>query len=52
MVVAVFSMTNQAIKIEFFEKTFLMTNISLNAVFEIFFFTLSDVNVDILKKKL
>ena len=52
MVVAVFSMTNQANKVRFFEKTFLVANVSLDVVFKMSFLILNDADVDFLKKKL
>lgn len=45
-------MTDQAKKIRFFKKIFLVGNVSLKVVFEIFFFTLNDINIDFLKNKL
>ena len=52
MVVAVFSVTNQANRIKFFEKTFLVANVSPDIVFGIPFFTLSSADVDFLKREL
>ena len=48
MVVAVFLVTDKANQIRFFEKTFLIANVSPEVVFGIFFFTLSDADVDFL----
>ena len=46
MVAAVFSVVNKANQVRFFEKTFLVANVSLEVVFEIPFLTLRDANVD------
>lgn len=48
MIVSVFLVIDKANQVEFFEKTFLVVNISSEVVFEMLFFTLSDVNVNIL----
>ena len=48
MVVTVFLVTDKVNRIRFFEKTFLVANISLELVFEMFFLTLNDVDVDFL----
>ena len=48
MIVAVFLVTNKANQIRFFNETFLVANVSLEVVFEIFFFTLSGTNIDFL----
>ena len=45
-VVAIFSMVNKVSRVRFFEKIFLVANVSLNVVFGIFFLTLSGVDVD------
>ena len=52
MVVAAFSVINQADRVRFFEETFLVANISPDVVFEMPFFTLSGADVDFPKKKL
>lgn len=52
MIVVAFFITDQANKVKFFEKTFLITNISLEIVFIMFFFILSGINVNFLRKKL
>ena len=52
MVVAVFSVTNQANRVRFFEETFLVVNISLDVVLRISFLTLSSGDIDFLKKEL
>ena len=52
MVVAVCLVSDQAKKIKFFEEIFLVANISPDVVLGIFFFILSGVDVDFLKKKL
>ena len=52
MGVAAFSVTNKANRIKFFEKSFLMANVSLEVVFGMLFFTLSGANVDFLGREL
>ena len=52
MVVAVFSVTNQANKIKFFKETFLVANISPNVVLGMLFLTLSGADVNFPKRKL
>ena len=52
MVITSFSMTDQANKIRFFEETFLVANISTDMVLEISFLTLSDTDVNFLKREL
>ena len=52
MKIAVFSVIDQAEKIKFFKKIFLIVNISPNVVFKIPFFTLNNSNVNFLKRKL
>ena len=52
IVVAAFSVTNQADKVKFFEKTFLVANVSPDVVLGMPFFTLSGADVDFLKRKL
>ena len=52
MVVAFFSVIDQANKVKFFEKTFLLTNVRSIVVLGMFFFTLSDADVDFLKREL
>ena len=52
MVVAAFTVINQANKVRFFEKTFLVANFSPDVVLRILFLILSGVNVDFLKKEL
>ena len=46
MVVAVFSLTNKATQVKFFEKTFLVVNIGPERFLEMFFLTLSGLDVD------
>ena len=48
MVVAAFSVISIANQIRFFEKTFLVANVSLEIVSEILFFIFSNVNIDFL----
>ena len=52
MVVAAFSVTDQADRIRFFEETFLIANVSPDVVFEMPFFTLSGADVDSPKREL
>ena len=52
MVVAVFSVTDQANRVKFFEETFLVVNISPDIVLGMFFLTLSSANIDFSKKEL
>ena len=52
MVVAAFSVTDQANKVKFFEKTFLIANVSSDMVLRIPFLTLSNVDVNFPKRKL
>ena len=48
IVVAYFLVTDKVNQVRFFEKIFLVVNISLEVVFEMFFFTLSNIDVDFL----
>ena len=48
MVVATFSVTDKANQVRFFEKTFLVANISLEVVLGILFLTLNSADVDFL----
>lgn len=52
IVVLVFLIIDQDNKISFFEKLFLIANVSLKIVFKMFFFILNSVDVDFLKQKL
>ena len=52
MVVAAFSLTDQANRVRFFEETFLVANVSSNVVLRMPFLTLSDAKIDFPKKKL
>ena len=52
MVVAAFLMTDQISRIRFFEETFLVANVSLDVVFRILFFTMSDADVNFPKREL
>ena len=52
IVVAVFSMTDQANRVGFFEETFLVANVSPEVVLGIPFFTLSSADIDFPKKEL
>ena len=45
----IFLIINQADKIKFFKTTFLVANISLRIVFEIFFPILNNANINFLK---
>ena len=46
IIVTVFLMIDQADRVRFFKKIFLVANIILDIVFKIFFFTLRDVNIN------
>ena len=48
MIVAAFSVINKANQVKFFEKTFLVANISPEVVFGMLFLTLSGSNIDFL----
>ena len=52
MVVIAFSVTNKANQVKFFEKTFLVANVSLKVILGMSFPTLSDADVDFLSWKL
>ena len=52
MVVTVFSITNNANQVKFFEEIFLVANVSLKVVFGIFFPTLSGANINFLNQEL
>ena len=52
MVIAAFSVTDQADRVGFLKETFLVANISLDMVLTILFLTFSDTNIDFLKRKL
>ena len=52
IVVTVFSLTDKANQVRFFEKTFLVANVSPEVVFGMFFLTLSDVDIDFFDQEL
>ena len=52
IVVAAFSVTDQADRVRFFKETFLVTNVSPEVVLEMLFLTLSGTDVDFLKREL
>ena len=52
MLVVAFSVVDEANQVKFFEKTFLVANISSETVLEILFFTLSSANIDFSSQKL
>ena len=52
MIVTVFSVTDQADRVRFFEKIFLIANVSLDVVLKMPFLTLSSADVDFLKREL
>ena len=52
MVVAVFSVIDQADKVRFFEVTFLVANVSPDVVFGMLFLTLSGMDVNFSKREL
>lgn len=51
MLVAAFSIINQAKNIRLFQETFLMANVNPDIIFKMFFFTLNSTNIYFLKKK-
>ena len=52
MMVAAFSVIDQASRVRFFEETFLVANVSPDIDFGMPFFTLSGADVNFLKKEL
>ena len=52
MVVAAFSVTDQADRVRFFEEIFLVANVSPDMVLGMPFLTLSGADVDFLKREL
>ena len=52
MMVAAFSITDQANRVRFFEKTFLVANVSPDMILEMLFLILSVANIDFPKRKL
>ena len=52
MVVTAFSVTDKANQVKFFEKSFLVANISPKRVIDMLFLTLSSANVDFLGQEL
>ena len=52
MVVAAFSMTDQADKVRFFEETFLVANVSPDVILGMSFITLSGADIDFPKREL
>ena len=52
IIVTAFSVNDQTNKIRFFEKTFLVANVSPNIVFKMLFLTLNNADIDFLKTKL
>ena len=52
MVVAAFSVTDKANRVRFFEKTFLMANVSPKVVLGMLFLSLSDADIDFLGQEL
>ena len=52
IVVAILSMEDKDSRVRFFEKTFLVANISPEVVFEMLFLTLNGADVDFLGRKL
>ena len=52
IVVTAFSVTDKANRVRFFEKTFLMANISLKVVFGMSFLTLSGANINFFGQEL
>lgn len=52
MVVATFLRTDKANQVRFFEKTFLVPNVSLKKVFRMLFLNLNNADVDFVEQKL
>lgn len=52
IVLAGFSVQDKLGKVQFFEETFLLTNTNMEMVVEMRFLTLSNANVQFIKKKL
>ena len=52
IMVAAFSITDQANRVRFFEEIFLVANVSSNIVFGMLFFTPSSADIDFPKKEL
>lgn len=52
IVVTAFLVTNKENYVRFFQKIFLIANVSPKIIFRMFFFFLSDVNIDFLGQKL
>ena len=52
IVIVVFLITNQANKVRFFKKIFLIINISPDEVFGMLFLTLSDADINFSKREL
>ena len=51
IVIVVFSMTDQADRVRFFEKTFLIANVSPNVILGMFFLSLIGVDIDFPKRE-
>ena len=52
IVVAAFWVTNKANQVKFCEKTFLIVNVSLEVILEIYFLSLSSANIEFLDREL
>ena len=52
IVTAVFLITDKANRVRFFEKTFLVANVSPNEVFEMLFLTLNNADIDFIDQTL
>ena len=52
MMIAIFLGTDQANMIKFFEKTFLVANVSPDIVLEMLFFIFSNADIDFPKREL
>lgn len=52
MIITSFLVDNKDMKSQIFEKTFLLADISINVVFEIFFFILYNIKIDFNNQKL
>ena len=52
MISSAISIIDKANQVKFFEKTFLVANVNSKIVFRMFFFTLSNANINFLGQKL
>ena len=52
MVIAAFSVIDQSDRVKFFEETFFIANVNPDVIYDIIFLTLSNADINFLKKKL